>query len=248
MASVAEMPSPAQLPELDHRRRPRRRGAQLFAAVFDAVLAELTEHGYGAFTIDAVAHRAKVSKATLYRRWPGKRDLVLAAVQAALPTDPEELVDTGTLRDDLVAYFTQVAAHLHGPAGPALRGILGDALGDPASAAELYSANHRHRSAEQLRSLLGRAVSRGELPASLVAALTARQLEAGPAILRHHYLWEGHVDQQFCAEIVDEVVLPLVGLPTPTKPSTQHPAEPSTRRRRGDGQPVRADPHTHPNH
>jgi AcrR family transcriptional regulator len=219
---MAELPTAQQAAELDHRRRPRRRGAQLLAAVFDAVLAELSERGYGALTVDAVAQRARVSKASLYRRWPSKRDLVLAAVQAVLPADREDLADTGTLRDDLVAYFAQVAAHLNGPAGPAMRGILGDVLGDPVSAAELYSAAQRRRSTAQLHSVLSRAASRGELPEHRLATVTARQLEAGPAILRHHYLWEGHVSHQLCIEIVDEVVLPLLGLPAPAQPAPAH--------------------------
>ncbi|OFE15538.1 hypothetical protein BA895_22480, partial [Humibacillus sp. DSM 29435] len=174
----------------DHRSRPRRRGEQLLAAVFTAVLTELTEHGYGPLTIDAVAARAKVSKASMYRRWPGKRDLVLAAVQSALP-HPQDLADTGSLRGDLLAYFTQTATHLQGPAGPALRGILGDLLGDPTGAAELYSAAHRGRSTAQLRTLLQRAADREEVPADRLHTVTARQLEAGHAVLRQHYLWEG---------------------------------------------------------
>jgi len=193
----------------DHRHRPRRRGPELYEAVFAAVRSELTESGYAALTVDAVAQRARVSKASLYRRWPGKRDLVLAAVQAAFP-DPEEVRDTGSLRGDLLDFFLQVAAHLQGPAGPALRGILGDVLGDPASAAELYGAASRRRSAAQLRALLARATARGELPAHMAATVTTRQLEAGPAILRQHYLWEGHVSAELCAGIVDEVVLPLM--------------------------------------
>ena len=92
---MADLPAVPE-PQSDHRRRPRRRGERLFAAVFEAVLAELDDHGYGALTVDAVAGRAKVSKASLYRRWPGKRDLVLAAVQAELP-DPDGLADTGSL-------------------------------------------------------------------------------------------------------------------------------------------------------
>jgi len=193
----------------DHRLRARRRGITLYRAVFDAVLMELSEHGYGALTIDAVARRARVSKATLYRRWPGKRDLVLAAVQGVLP-DPDQTGDTGSLRGDLLAFFSHVAEHLRGPAGPALRGMLGDILGDPASAAELYGTANRHRSAEQLRTILARAEDRGELRPGVLARITARQLEAGPAILRQHYLWEGKVADQLCTEIVDEVVLPLL--------------------------------------
>ena len=201
-------PGTAGRPE-DHRRQPRRRGRRLLSAVFDAVLAELAERGYGRLTMDAVAGRAQVSKASLYRRWPSKRDLVLAAVQSALP-DPADLPDTGSLHGDLSAYFAQVAAHLQGPAGPALRGILGDVLGDPTSAAEIYSAGHRHRTAQQLRVLLQRAVDRDELSAGHLNTITARQLEAGPAILRHHYLWEGRLSDQLSQQIVDEVVWPLL--------------------------------------
>lgn len=195
--------------ETDHRQRPRRRGEQLVAAVVEAVLAELAAHGYVGLTVDAVAARARVSKASLYRRWPGKRELVLAAVQAAVP-DPDDLPDTGSLRSDLLAFFRSVAEHLRGPAGPALRGVLGDALGDPGSAAEIYGARHRRRSTEQLRFLLERAVARGEVPAERLALVGTRALEAGPAVVRQHHLWEGEVDDRLCEEVVDQVVLPLL--------------------------------------
>lgn len=201
----------------DHRSRPRRRGERLLGPVFDAVLVELSERGYANLTVDAVASRARVSKASLYRRWPGKRDLVLAAVQNLLP-DPSHPADTGSLRGDLLAYFRDVADHLGGPAGPALRGILGDVLGNPSSAAELFSSVHRGRSAAQLRLITQRAVARGELPQESTSRLTERQLEAGPAILRHHYLWEGHLSDRLCHEIVDEVVLPLLHQPAADSP------------------------------
>ena len=204
---------------LDHRRGPRRRGVELYRAVFHAVLTELAQSGYGALTVDAVARRARVSKATLYRRWPSKRDLVLAAVQASVP-DPDHLPDTGTLRGDLIAFLTQVAAHLHGPTGSAVRGILSDILGDPGSAAELYGAAHRHRSVEQVRSLLARAAERGEVPASVLDGLPALRLEAGPAILRQHYLWEGTVTHDLCVGIVDDVMVPLLTLQPPSGSSS----------------------------
>ena len=193
----------------DHRQQPRRRGERLVAAVVEAVLAELAANGYGGLTVDAVAARARVSKASLYRRWPGKRDLVLAAVQAAVP-DPDALPDTGSLRGDLLAFFRAAADHLDGPAGSALRGVLGDALGDPGSAAELYGARHRRRSTEQLRFLLQRAVARGEVAPARLALVGTRALEAGPAVVRQHHLWEGRVDDRLCEEVVDEVVLPLL--------------------------------------
>ena len=187
----------------------RRRGEQLLAAVHQAVLAELAARGYATLTVEAVATRARVSKASLYRRWPGKRDLVLAAVQATVP-EPEDLPDAGSLRGDLVAYLTQVAVHLQGPAGAALRGLLGEDPGGPGRAAELYGDSHRRRSTARLRVLAERAVVRGELAPARLEAVTARQWEAGPAVLRHHFLWEGAVSDALCAEIVDDVVLPLL--------------------------------------
>jgi AcrR family transcriptional regulator len=196
----------------DHRARPRRRGERLLAAVHAAVLDELHERGYAALTVDAVAARAGTSKASLYRRWPGKRELVLAAVAATVP-EPEDLPDTGSLRGDLVAYLGQVSAHLGGPAGAALRGLVGHDLGAStasAGAPELDGSVHRRRSTDRLRVLADRAVARGDLGADQVAAVTARQWEAGPALLRQHFLAEGAVGEGLCAEIVDEVVLPLL--------------------------------------
>lgn len=198
-----------RVPETDHRLRPRRRGDRLLAAVHEAVLAELGERGYAGLTVEAIASRARVSKASLYRRWPGKRDLVLATVQATVP-DPEDLPETHSLRSDLVAYLTQVAVYLQGPAGAAMRVILGEDPSGPGSAAELYGDPHRRRSTDRLRVLAQRAVTRGELDAGQLDAVTSRQWEAGPAVLRHHFLWEDTISEELCAEIVDEVVLPLL--------------------------------------
>lgn len=198
----------------DHRRRPRRRGELLVAAVHEAVLSELGENGYAGLTVEAVAGRARVSKASLYRRWPGKRDLVLAAVRATVP-DPEDLPDTGSLRGDLVAYLAQVAAHLQGPTGSALRGLLGEEPGGPTGGPEPYGTDEPRRSTDRLRALAERAVVRGELEPQQLAAVTSRQWEAGPAVLRHHFLWEGTISAELCAEVVDEVVLPLLLRPVP---------------------------------
>src|SRR6478672_5992627 len=82
------------------------------AAIRDATLALLLEVGYDRLSMDAVAARAKASKATIYRRWPGKQELVLDAVRARGPG----LVvteDTGSLRGDLMATYRSA---IHGSA------------------------------------------------------------------------------------------------------------------------------------
>jgi Bacterial regulatory proteins, tetR family len=81
----------------DHRSRPRRRGRALDEAIYRATLDELAEHGYAKLTMEGVADRARAGKASLYRRWPTRVELVLDAVAHTLP-DPLTVPDTGSLR------------------------------------------------------------------------------------------------------------------------------------------------------
>ncbi len=77
--------------------------------ILEAALDVLAEEGYDGMTIDMVAARAKAGKATLYRRWPSKTELVLDAVACMKTTniDYADLPDTGTLRGDLVAMIKE---------------------------------------------------------------------------------------------------------------------------------------------
>ena len=189
----------------DHRTRPRRRGAALDAAIFEATLDELSERGYATLTMERVAERARASKASLYRRWPSRIELVIDAVRHAFP-DPASTPDTGSLRGDLLAALRLAAAQLAGPAGEALRGVLSDVLRDPARTAEFRSRTHG-ASITVMREILDRAAKRGEIEAS---AITSRRLEAGPALLRQHFLFGSHpVADDVIVEIVDDVLLAL---------------------------------------
>src|ERR1022692_411234 len=79
----------------------RRRGEQLENAIFDAILGELAEVGYHRLTMEGVAARAGTGKGALYRRWPSRESLVLAALRGRLPSLDEQ-PDTGSVRGDLV--------------------------------------------------------------------------------------------------------------------------------------------------
>ena len=83
-------------------------GRDADAAICDATLALLAEVGYDRMSMDAVAARARASKATIYRRWPGKRELVLDALRSR-HDQLHSPVDTGSLRGDLVAAFRAMA-------------------------------------------------------------------------------------------------------------------------------------------
>ena len=69
------------LPQADHRKGPRRRGEALFQAIYDATLAELVASGYAGMAMERVAARARTSKASLYRRWPSRAELVADAIR-----------------------------------------------------------------------------------------------------------------------------------------------------------------------
>src|ERR1700742_3539938 len=88
----------------------RRRGAALQEALLDAAWHELTTSGYGRFTMEAVAARAGTSTPVLYRRWPDRRDLALAAIRHYGDRNPVGVPDTGTLRGDLVAFLREASA------------------------------------------------------------------------------------------------------------------------------------------
>ncbi|MGI5282749.1 TetR/AcrR family transcriptional regulator [Nonomuraea polychroma] len=190
----------------DHRKLPRRRGEALNAAIYQATLDELAESGYAGLTMERVAERARASKASLYRRWPTRIELVMEAVRNTLPT-PESTPDTGTLRGDLVAMLDIVAQTLSGPAGEALRGLLGEALssGSPLSTMRRTSQGMGRRTMEEV---VRRAVERGEVDPD---AVTPRRLDAGHALLRHHFLFNGTpIPDEFVVQIVDEVIIPLL--------------------------------------
>src|SRR5262247_3412802 len=80
--------------------RQRRRGEHLEAALLAAAWDELAEVGFARLTMESVAARAKTGVAVLYRRWPNKDDLVLAAIRHYGTTHPVDVPDTGSLRGD----------------------------------------------------------------------------------------------------------------------------------------------------
>jgi AcrR family transcriptional regulator len=193
-------------PDPDHRKRPRRRGEALFAAIYQAVVDELAESGYAGLTMERVAERAQTGKASLYRRWPNRFELVIDTAYHFLPQSAD-VADTGSLRGDLLAMLRAVSASLAGPAGQAMRGLLSEVVRDAGQAAQVR-ARSRGNSATAMRDVLRRAADRGEADPT---AITERQMEAGISMLRFHFLTHGApIPEETIVGIVDEVMLPLL--------------------------------------
>ena len=189
----------------DHRKLPRRRGEALNVAIYQATLDELAEVGYARLTMERVAERARASKASLYRRWPTRIELVMDAVYHVLP-DALSVPDTGSLRGDVLAALRRTAEALAGPAGEAMRGLLSEALADESRAAT-FRENSQGTGRRLMREIVRRAVERGEVAPE---AVTPRRLDAGQALLRQHFLFQGlPIPDELLVQIADEVMVPL---------------------------------------
>jgi AcrR family transcriptional regulator len=126
--------------------RTRRRGEALERAIFDAVLDQLQAVGYVGLTMEGVATRAHTGKAALYRRWPRKEDLVVDALEHALPS-PTDLPDHGEVRDDLLDLLRRMTAMLNSPAGCALQCLMSETERDESFARLLHERVRNHASA-----------------------------------------------------------------------------------------------------
>src|SRR5690242_9938962 len=98
-----------------------------------AILRLLAEVGYGALTMDAVAAEAGVGKATIYRRWRTKEDLVVDTVADMNAAEVSE-TDTGSLEGDLRAVLRSLVALVNSPAGAATQALLSSMQHQPALA------------------------------------------------------------------------------------------------------------------
>ena len=186
--------------------RSRRRGQELSAAIFEATLAELGEVGYARLAMERIAARAGAGKVSLYRRWPNRAELVIAALRHA-HGGPEPTPDTGELREDVLTLLRRGAARLDGIFGEAVRGLLAETWADPertaAVRANMFTARDRI-----MREILERAAERGEIRPQ---AVTLRVIRVAPALVDHHFLIHGApVPDEVLTGVVDEVLLPLL--------------------------------------
>ncbi|MFC4424907.1 TetR/AcrR family transcriptional regulator [Deinococcus navajonensis] len=192
----------------DHTPTPkRRRGAALEQAILRAATAELLAAGYASFNMDQVARRAGTNKNALYRRWPSRAALAVAAY-GHLASEQFISPDTGSLREDILTIMRGANRHWASPLGAVLRSLL-TGLPDDQDVLKRVQAKGAEGGAELFLGVLTRAVARGE---ARPGALRPRVAGVALALLRHEYLLRGaaEVPDAVLVEIVDEVYLPLV--------------------------------------
>jgi len=173
------------------------------AELLAVTLRLLQEHGYDRLTVDAVASAARASKATVYRRWPSKAELVLAAFiegvrQVAVPPD------TGTLRGDLLRLGELVCLEAHQLAST-IRAVLVEVSRNPA-----LNDVMQHQFIDQRKALiqhvLQQAVDRGEIAE---AAITDELWDLLPGYLIFRSILPSRPPTSHTVQVlVDEVVMP----------------------------------------
>jgi len=138
------------------------RSEQVVRRVFDAAIAELARSGYAGFRMEEVALRAGVNKTTIYRRWPNRAALVTALVERMrAPLRENPLPDTGRLETDLVQAFARRFTVGRKVEGRAWARLL-DERYTPGVGAIIRDAVSERR--DEWRSMVSRAIERGELP------------------------------------------------------------------------------------
>jgi AcrR family transcriptional regulator len=201
--------APKSSSAMDGRRaRSRRRGAELEEAILRAARDELADGGYARLTMDRVARRAGTNKTVIYRRWPNRAALALAAYHQ-FAGEPEGPPDTGALRSDVLALLRGTAERINSPLGAAiLHGVLSEVHQQPDLTHDVRPELFGQEPGAML-AILVRAVARGE---ARPVALTPRIATLPAVLLRHEFQTHGvdGIPDEAIVEIVDQIYLPLV--------------------------------------
>jgi len=185
----------------------RRRGAELENAILEVAWAELIERGYSGLSFEAVAERAQTSKPVLYRRWPTKDALMLAAISHRGIMRPSAPPETGSLRGDMIAVLTSANWMADGVAG-LFSSVLSSYFAETGVSPAQLRATVFGDGPTGMQKIVQRAVDRGELPPGV---LPPRVVSLPIDLFRHELLMTlDEVPEATVIDIVDTVFMPLV--------------------------------------
>jgi AcrR family transcriptional regulator len=189
----------------------RPRDTEREAAILTAVMDLVAEGGFDALTFEEVARRARASKATLYRRWATKQEMVIAAIRAATSTaTPTPPVDTGSLRGDLLELLGRLEASMSVGGRISLL-LLQAGIEDPQLCHDIEEAVGP-TGARLPENVVRAAIERGELPAG---ADPFPYEEVGGAALLVRKLNGLTTDEAYRELLVDSVLLPALRAAAP---------------------------------
>ena len=171
--------------------------------ILEATLEVLADVGYDRLTMDAVATRAKASKATLYRRWNNKVSLVIEALQAS--KGMSELPDTGSLRGDLMTAFCGMGG-LADPTTVATFASVLTAIARDRDFAEAFRRDVVGPKIAVSRQIWDRARERGELRED--ADLSLLEPALAGIVLHRVFVMGEQPDADLITRVIDQIILP----------------------------------------
>jgi AcrR family transcriptional regulator len=174
-------------------------------AILDAAIGLVAEVGYDGMSVEAIAGRAGASKATIYRRWPGKAQLVADAIRRLQPEAAPEPEDTGSLRGDLLALTRFMFESMGGLDGGLLCGLAVAVRSDPELGRLLDTIKRDARDRAQSL-IVSRAKAREEMERT---ADPPDLIDVAAALSLFHVLGGKPLDEDFAIYLVDKVLLPL---------------------------------------
>ncbi|MFE5853350.1 TetR/AcrR family transcriptional regulator [Streptomyces sp. NPDC056500] len=179
------------------------------AELYEAVLDLLAEVGYDALTMDAIAARTRSSKATLYRQWRSKPELVARALQESKPPGLDE-IDTGSLRGDFYEILARTDDSKLERDSALLRGLV-QAVNDNPDLHEALREQLVEPEKRELEAVVRRAVGRGEISAANPAVEFVAHMLVG-AFFARLIIDDQHPDKAYIMRYIDAVVLPALGV------------------------------------
>ena len=187
-------------------------GAALFRddlthAITLAALSEFAAHGYGGLSMEAVARRAGVGKAAVYRRWPGKEAMLVDVLGSGLEFAGSP--DTGSLEGDLVHYVRQAIAILRRPLVSRIMPHLYAAMNADSSFGRLIRSTIQPVKRDRAGEIIRRAIGRGELDAEIDMEL-AFDILAGPLYWRL-VVTHGEINEDYVEQLVGFILVGLTG-------------------------------------
>lgn len=186
----------------------RRRGDVLENAILQAAWDELETTGYNRLTMEAVAVRAQTNKTAVYRRWPNKAQLIVAALIKFAPKPSLETADMGDLRTDVLTFLQGIFEPLQAIGPETIHGIMSEYPGKEHPMSKPLPPRSEDALFAAMKAIVGNAEKRGELQAG---RLPERVISLPIDLLRYEMLTtHGSVSEDIVVQIVDELFLPLV--------------------------------------
>lgn len=192
------------------KKNTRRRGEILETAILDAAWHELSEVGYDNLTMEKIAIRAKTNKAVLYRRWSNKSNLIIDTLHKYIPNPPNDIPNTGNLRNDVLYYLLDLIKPLKNISPQAIKYLITEHFKSSIihSVPQVLHPRLKDNLSSPITTILKNAELRGEIK---IDSLSSRIISLPVDLIRYEMLTKKEpLSDETIEYIVDNIFIPLI--------------------------------------